>query len=478
MSPSPPPGPQRNRSWAEWLALQPVSVQRSFYQELTPEEKRHLQYSWAFHGRPSQQIPPGDWLTWLVLAGRGAGKTRTGAQTVIEWKKQGYQYINLAGRTIADVRDVMIFGKSGIIPNCPPELKPEYVTSKRQLIWPDKSITQCFTSEEPDKGQGPQSEKLWADEFTLFKYGGQLYIELEFGLRLGDKPQALLTTTGRRTKQLVKIMDRYKNGDPTVRVTRGRTLDNRANLNKDRLQELINQYAGTALGAVYLDGEMALEKSGFLFFQDQINEDRWTNEAMPKIRLGTAKMPGTAMGVDPAVTSGARSDLQGIVVAGIGAADDDIYVMADKSARLTPGDTCKTVVGAYKDFGVDVVVVETNRGGEWIIEGLIAEAESQDMRVNIIDSKHLEPEYKLERGWMNIKPINSQVGKSYRIEPVSQKYEKHRAHHVGFLLELEEEICGWDPETPGRSPNRMDALGFAAGELYPNVIEPPEFWCG
>lgn len=393
---------------------------------------------------------------------------------------QGYTQVNLVGRTIADVRDVMCGasgGKSGIIPNSPPHLTPKYLVSKRQLVWADGRISQCFTSEEPDKGQGPQSEKIWADEWTLFKYGGRIVTELDFGLRIGDSPQILFTTTGRRTKSLVDLMERIKKGDPRCVLTRGRTIENKANLSTDALQELFDKYAGTTLEAVYLDGEMALEKSGFLFFQDQINTDRWTEKSLPKIRPGTSSTPGTAMGLDPAVTSGPRSDQQGIVVAGIGASDDHLYVLASLTERLTPGDTCAKAIKGYRDYGVDVLVVECNGPGEWIVEGIIAEAEDQGLKVNIINPKSSDPEYKIERGWLNLKPINSTMGKTYRIEPVSQRYDKHLVHHVGWdLTDLEEEICGFDPESPGRSPNGMDALGFAAAELQPNLIDGPEFW--
>jgi phage terminase large subunit-like protein len=402
-------------------------------------ELEQLPYEWEFWGRPEQHAPPGDWFIWLVLAGRGWGKTRTGAEWVIEQIKAGYERVNLASRTSNDIRKTMIFGESGIIAKAPPDLKPRYVVSLKELQWPDGRVSNCYSADEPDQARGANSEKVWADEVGAWPEDSNpdnnLWTHLKLGCRIGDRPQLLVTTTGKRRKVLRELLK-----DPACVVTRGHTTDNRANLHATFIQQMLRDYDGTTLGAQELGGDVLEDIDGAL----------WRSEDIRHVREAPCRLVRTVIGIDPAVTNNRRSDAVGIVVVGLGE-DDRLYVLADLSDKMGPAEWADRALRAYKDFSVDLIVAETNRGGE-LIEHTLREAAQKD-------------------GWLpRVRTHNSQEDKSVRAEPVSVRYQKGRVLHVGEHRWLEHEMLEWDPaETGGKSPNRIDALVFACTELAPNL---------
>ena len=349
--------------------------------------------------------------------------------------RQGFTRISLAGRTTGDVQKIMIFGESGIIQKAPAYLRPRYIVSKKQLEWPTGAISPVFTSDEPDAARGHQHEKIWADELAAW-IDLETWDQLLMGLRIGAAPQAIVTTTPRRMKLLRELLK-----DVTTAVTRGRTFDNAANLSQKFLQRMELLYGGTELGRQELDGEVLEDKVGAY----------WTQDLIDRLRVNShPELTRIVIGVDPAVTNNKRSDRIGIVVVGLGK-DGHLYVLADLSMKGSPGQWVDTVLAAYRRYGANLIVAETNRGGD-LIEHCIRVAAERG-------------------GWApQISTMNSQEGKGGRAEPVSTMYEKGLVHHVGKHPELEDEQCDWDPTLSKYSPNALDALVFACTELMPSLL--------
>jgi phage terminase large subunit-like protein len=225
--------------------------------DLTDEQAQALLYDWSWHGRPNRFSPAGNWTYWLILAGRGFGKTRTGAEKVREWVKK-YPLVNLIGATADDARDIMIEGESGILAVCPKDERPTYLPSKRRLEWPNEARSLIFTADEPERLRGKQHMKLWGDEFAAWRYP-EAWDQANFGLRLGDNPQAVITTTPKPTKQ-VKDLAR----DPLTVITTGTTYDNKTNLAPTFLQRIVKKYEGTRLGRQELNAEILEDNPGAL----------------------------------------------------------------------------------------------------------------------------------------------------------------------------------------------------------------------
>lgn len=387
-----------------------------------------LRFDWSFWRRPNQALPGGDWITWLILAGRGYGKTRTGAETVREWVRRGHQFVNLIGATADDARDIMIEGESGILAICPRGERPTYVPSKRRLEWPNGAVSLIFTADEPERLRGKQGEKLWCDELAAWRYP-EAWDQASLGLRLGTAPQAVVTTTPRPTA-LVKALI----AAPSTHVTRGSTYDNRANLAGAFLQQIVTRYEGTRLGRQELNAEILEDNPGALWNRAQIDATRLAH-APDLYRI--------VVGVDPAVTSNEDSDLTGIVVAGRDRqTPPHFYVLEDLSLIASPDKWGQAAVNAYYKHAADRVVAETNQGGD-MVESIIRHRDANVAYTGVRASK----------------------GKATRAEPIAALYEQSRVHHVGALPRLEDEMCDWDPATSAKSPDRMDALVWAITEL-------------
>lgn len=368
------------------------------------------------------QIPPeGDWRVWLILAGRGWGKTRTGAEWVRETIKR-YRYVNLIAATADDARDIMIEGESGILSICPPAERPQYVISKRRLEWPNGATSLIFTADEPERLRGKQHMALWMDEAAAWRYP-DAYDQAMLGLRLGDNPRAVVTTTPRPVRLVRELL-----ASPTTVVTRGSTYENQANLAPAFLEQIVTKYEGTRLGRQELLGEYLDDFPGAL----------WTRSMI--VQKEAPDMRRVVVAIDPAVTATEESDETGIIVAGVGV-DGKGYVLADRTCRLSPDGWAKRAVAAYHEFKADRIVAETNNGGDMV-----------GLTIATVDRR------------VPFTKVHASRGKAIRAEPVAALYEQSRVFHAAAFPELEDQLCSWTPES-GESPDRLDALVWALSDL-------------
>ena len=331
-------------------------------------------------------------------------------------------------RTVADCRNVALEGVSGILSILRDyDAIEDYNKVLGRIILKNGSIIQSFGAEEPDKFRGYQNHFAWADELAAWQYEDS-WNQLQFGLRLGERPQTVITTTPKPTKIIKSLIERE-----STRITRGSTFDNAANLSASALVELQNRYAGTRLGRQELYGEILDDNPGAL----------WSRALIEKNRIKPADLPPLmriVVGVDPAVTSGEDSDYTGIVTAGM-TADGHYYILADDTLKATPQEWATKAVAAYNSHKADRMVAEVNNGGDLVIHLL------QQVNVNI-----------------PVKKVTASRGKRVRAEPVAALMEQDRCHMVGYFAELEDQMCEWTPEDPN-SPDRLDAMVWALTEL-------------
>ena len=399
---------------------------------LSDEELNILLHDWSFWARPNQLAPKGNWRHWLILAGRGWGKTRTGAQWVkslVEEKKASR--IALVGKTSADVRDVMIEGDSGILSISDSRSKPEYIPSKRKLVWPNGCQAFTYSADEPDQLRGPQFDAAWCDELAKWQYR-MAWDNLLFGLRLGTNPRSCITTTpvpSAIIKELAKDAQTY--------VTRGSTYDNKDNLARPFLEAIIKKYEGTRLGRQELFAEILDDNPGALWNTYQLDEARCAKP--PEFRR-------IVVAVDPAVSNNEASDETGIIVAGLGE-DDFGYVLEDLSGKYNPNEWAHKACYAFNKWSADKIVVEINQGGDLV-----------EANIRTIDRN------------IPIKKIHANKGKYLRAEPISSLYEQNKVKHVGVFAELESQMCDFTPGS-GKSPDRLDAMVYALTELMITNME-------
>jgi phage terminase large subunit-like protein len=398
-------------------------VRRAFLKSLSKTEALRLAHDWQFWARDKQLSPEWDWFVWLILAGRGFGKTRTGAEMVRKWV-QKYPLVNLIGATADDARDIMIQGESGILAVCPPGERPIYKKNERALVWPNGAKSLIFTAAEPDRLRGKQHMKLWADELCSWRYA-EAWEQAMLGLRLGDSPQAIVTTTPRPTP-LIKALA----GDNRNAVTTGTTYENRGNLAPGFFEYVITKYENTRLGRQELNAEILEDNPGALWKRSQIEALRVTSA--PALRR-------IVVAIDPAATSG--GDENGIVVAGI-AADGQGYVLDDLTLKGSPHAWATVAVNAYHAQEADRLLGEANNGGEMV-----------EHTVRTVDPN------------VSYNAVHASRGKITRAEPIAALYEQGKVHHVGMFAELEDQMCDWAPNSGQASPDRMDALVWALTEL-------------
>lgn len=405
--------------------------------------------TWTVEGRDDQWPPdwPVDcaaWRVWLILGGRGAGKTRAGAEWVrmkalgqIEPYKTPIR-IALVGETMADVRRVMIDGESGLLAvHTEDGERPTLEVSKMQLVWANGSVAQMFSAECPDSLRGPQFDAAWCDELAKFRDPETVWDMLQFALRSGQMPQACVTTTPRPMPLLKKLM-----ADPSSVLTRAATAANSANLAPSFVSEMERRYAGTVLGRQELMGEIIEEFAGSLWRRDWIDAARVGR--LPEMRR-------IVVAIDPPVTSTARSDDCGIVVAGLGA-DGRVYVLEDRSIQgRKPNEWARAAVAAYRDHKADRIVAEVNQGGD-MVEAVL---------------KHVDDKVPVTK-------VHASRGKWVRAEPVAALYAEGRVSHVGSFPALEDQLCafGADGMAHGQSPDRLDALVWAITDLMALGAEP------
>ncbi len=435
-------------SGLELLASLSEEQQEEFYRSLSQSELAGINWNWrGFIARPNQ-LPPGtegaadpreEWTHWMVQAGRGFGKTRIGAETVREWATEKLEApIHLVAPTAGDIRKVMIEGPSGLLACHPPEERPVYEPSKGHLItWANGNHAYCFSADEPDRLRGPQCCRLWADELASWHYAEECWDNLMFGFRIGNNLRSVITTTPRPIKLIRDLIS-----DPATVVTRGSTYDNKLNLAKEFFNTVIRKYEGTRLGRQELLAEILEDVPGALWSRAMIEAGR-----IPPESIRWDMIVRIVVAIDPAVTSSETSDETGIVVAGL-TRSGHVVVMQDLSCRESPLGWARVAVAAYHAKQANMIVGEVNNGGDLVAGNIRAIGPGVPFRA-----------------------VRASRGKYVRAEPVAALYEQGRVHHAGAFERLEDQMCGWSPQSNESSPDRMDALVWAVTELLIDTQE-------
>lgn len=423
----------------------PETIER-FLAGLSPSELTALHYDFEIWAR-DDQLPPASsghgasWTTWLMLGGRGAGKTRAGAEWIrAHARARPEARIALIGETLSDARTVMVEGVSGLLAVHPPGARPLFEPSKRQVTWDNGAVAHLFSSEDPESLRGPQFTAAWADELAKWRRPQETWDMLQFGLRLGEAPRQVVTTTPRPIPLVKALLE-----DARTLVTRVATSANAANLAPSFLEAIVGRYRGTRLGRQELDAELLEDREDSL----------WPRALIERHRVPAApELARVVVAVDPPASSGAKADACGIVVVGrvavgraaVGTAQEArAYVLSDETVEgARPLDWARAVIAAYRRFEADRIVVEVNQGGE-LVETVLRQVDAS----------------------VPVRAVRASRGKVLRAEPVAALYERGLVSHVGALPALEDEMCdfGLDGLSGGSSPDRVDALVWALTDL-------------
>ncbi len=383
-----------------------------------------LYYDWPTWARDAQLPPPGEWVTWLLMGGRGAGKTRAGAEWVRRLAAERVGPIALVSETITEAVGVMIEGPSGLMAVTPRGERPRLTGAT--LRWPNGVEALVLGANDPERFRGPQFAAAWCDEVGKWPNAEAAWDMLQFGLRLGERPRQLATTTPRPTKLMKRLL-----ADPLTAVTRMTTAENRKHLAQSFLSAVVARYQNSVLGRQELEGELIEDLPGALWTRDMFRP------------AGDEEIFRKVVAVDPPATSHAQSDGCGIVVAGKGA--HGVTVLADLTLRpAAPLAWAARAVAAYHAADADCIVAETNQGGE-MVKAVLAQ---------------IDP-------GVPVRLVHASRGKWVRAEPVAALYAQGRVRHAPGLRALEDEMCafGVDGMADGHSPDRVDALVWAVTEL-------------
>ena len=438
------------RSGAAWLASATPQTVDAFLESLSDGALMALPWMFEFWALPHQLPPEGVWRSWVIMGGRGAGKTRAGA----EWVRAQVEgagprdpgaakHVALVGETIDQAREVMVFGESGILACTPPDRRPEWQATRKRLVWPNGAEARLFSAHEPESLRGPQFDAAWADELAKWKRAGEAWDMLQFALRLGPQPRQVVTTTPRNVEALKAILR-----NPSTVVTHAPTEANRAYLAASFLEEVRARYGGTRLGRQELDGALLEEAEGAL----------WTTAAIEAARVDTVpKLSRVVVAVDPPVTAHGGSDDCGIVVAGVVAEGSPqewrAYVLEDASlSGASPDQWARAAIAAMERHGAERLVAEVNQGGD-LVESVLRQVDP------------LVP----------YRAVRATRGKLARAEPVAALYEQGRVAHLRGLAALEDQMAQMTSQGfQGRgSPDRVDALVWALTDL---MIAPAQAW--
>jgi phage terminase large subunit-like protein len=424
----------------------PSERRRAWLEGLSENAQAALPFLFDFWALGHQLPPAGDWRSWVVLGGRGAGKTRAGAEWVraqVEGARPlmagRARRVALVGETYDQVRDVMVGGESGILACSPPDRRPRWVAGSRKLVWPNGAEAQAFSAHDPDGLRGPQFDAAWVDELAKWNRAQEAWDMLQFCLRLGGDPRAVVTTTPRNVGVLKELLAR-----PSTVATHAATEANRAHLAPGFLDEVRSRFAGTRIGRQELDGVLL----------DDVEGAFWTSAGLDALRDDALpEFDRVVVGLDPAVSSGGASDETGIVVVGVvtrGAPEDwRAWVLEDATvSSASPTRWAEAVASAYARWNADRVVAEGNQGGE-MIEAVLRQVAPM----------------------LSYRKVTAREGKGARAEPVAALYEQGRVRHRRGLALLEDQMCRMGArgfEGPG-SPDRVDALVWA---LWEAMLDP------
>lgn len=436
------------RSGADWLCSATPAEVDEFLGGLSSNALMALPWMFEFWALPHQLPPEGVWKTWVILGGRGAGKTRAGS----EWVRSEVEgagpmdpgrsrRVALVGETVDQVREVMIMGESGILACSPPDRRPEWQATRKQLVWPNGAVAQVFSAHDPNSLRGPQFDAAWVDELAKWKKAEATWDQLQFGLRLGKNPRQVVTTTPQNVGVLKDILR-----NPSTVMTHAPTDANRAYLAASFLDEVRRRYAGTRHGAQELDGLLIEDVEGAL----------WTTAMLEAGRLEAApRLSRIVVAVDPPVTGHGKSDECGIVV--VGAVTEGppqnwrAVVLEDASVSgASPEQWARAAIAAMERHKADRLVAEVNQGGD-LVEGVI---------------RQIDP-------LVPYRGVRASRGKGIRAEPVSALYEQGRVSHLRGLQKLEDQMCQMTAQgfLGKGSPDRLDALVWALTDL---IVEPSE----
>ncbi len=397
---------------------------------LNDDDLAALRYDWPFFARPQQIPPDGDWLIWLLIGGRGSGKTRAGAEWIRSLVEEGVTPIALVGETIVEAKSVMVRGPSGLMRVTPEALRP--VAAGHMLFFPNGVEVQVLGAADPESFRGPQFAAAWCDELAKWPHAEESWDNLQMGLRLGVAPRTLVTTTPRPMPLLKKLL-----ADPHAVVSRMKTTEN-TQLARQFLEAIIARYDGSVLGRQELEGELIEDRPDAL----------WSRASF-RLHDGTAP-DRIVVAIDPPATSTRKSDACGIVVAG--RVGEGAVVLADLSfAPAPPLAWAQRAIAAYREFHADCLIAETNQGGD-MVSAVLAQVDAE----------------------VPVRSARAVRGKWTRAEPVAALYARGRVAHAPGLRALEDEMCafGADGRADGHSPDRVDALVWALSELLLGDAEP------
>ncbi|WP_114964950.1 DNA-packaging protein [Alkalilacustris brevis] len=438
------------RSGAGWLACAPPQTQTAFLESLSDRALAALPWLFEFWALPHQTPPEGDWRSWVILGGRGAGKTRAGAEWVraeVEGARPlepgRARCVALVGETFDQVREVMVMGPSGIMACSPPDRRPKWEATRRRLVWPNGAVAQAFSAQEPENLRGPQFDAAWIDELAKWKRAEETWDMLQFALRLGRHPRQVVTTTPRNVGVLKTLL-----ANPSTVQTHAPTEANRAWLAPSFLEEMQARYGGTRLGRQELEGVLLEDAEGAL----------WRGAMFEAGRVAHApRLSRVVVAVDPSVTGHGRSDSCGIVVAGAlteGPPQDwRAWVLEDASVSgASPQRWAEAAVAAFHRHGAERLVAEVNQGGD-LVEAVVRQVDPM----------------------VPYRAVRASRGKAARAEPVAALYEQRRVAHLRDLGVLEEQMTQMTARGYlGRgSPDRVDALVWALTEL---MLVPAAQW--
>lgn len=455
----------RNRPRIAWLLDLPVEQREAFLDSLSDDEMATLAHDWELWARPKQLAPPGKWRVWMRMAGRGEGKTRSGAEWIIEkarHSKTGRLF--LVAPTFTDARDTMVEGESGILACSPRDFMPEFQAARWRLVWPNGVRAKVFSAEKPNRLRGPQHEAGWIDEVAAFQYPTEVYDMVMFGLRIGENPQCMITTTPKPIELLVKLMKdallctdlRVAPADSellqrsiSVVVSVGTSYENRANLAESWFSDIVSQYEGTRLGDQELMGVLLTDVPGALWSGETLERNRIKlmrdNKVITVHEAISLKMlpdfERIVVAVDPPATSKNTSAEAGITVGARGV-NKHGYLLADRSGRMKPEQWARAAVEAFHEFGADKIVAEANNGGEMV-----------EHTIKTVDAS------------VPVKLVHATRGKVVRAEPIAALDSQGKIHHVGTFGALESQMTTWTPDSGLASPDRYDSRVWLFTEL-------------